>query len=114
VQLRLTPTWDAYCVMNPASVTDLLTLLRSDSTNRPMTQLIDFVWLQTEDATRMSARVWDEIVAIERGNLADGALLAKARAFRQSYIDDHEDDTDFDVSYVGSLWLKWKQTERAA
>lgn len=114
VQLRLNPTWDAYCVMNPASVTDLLTLLRSDSTNRPMTQLIDFVWLQTEDATRMSARVWDEIVAIEQGNLADGVLLAKARAFRQSYIDDHKDDTDFDVSHLGSLWLKWKQTDRTA
>lgn len=112
VQLRLNPTWDAYCVMNPASVTDLLTLLRSDSSHRPMTQLIDYVWLQTEAATRISAQIWDEIVAIEKGNLADGALLAKARAFRQSYIESHKDDTDFDASHVGSLWLKWKRSDR--
>jgi len=75
-----------------------------------MTQLVDFVWLQTESAEILSARVWDEIATIEKGNLADGTLLAKARAFRQSYIDNHKDDADFDASIVSSLWLKWKHS----
>lgn len=113
LQLRLNPTWDSYCVMNPASVTDILTLLRSDSTHRPMAQLIDFVWLQSETAVRLSAQVWDEIVAIEKGKLADAMLLAKARKFRQSYITDHKDDADFDATHIGSLWLKWKQSDRS-
>lgn len=112
VQLRLNPAWDSYCVMNPASVTDILTLLRSDTDRKPMAQLVDFVWMQTESAVRLSAQVWDEIASIEKGNLADGTLLAKARAFRRSYIDNHKDDTDFDASAVGSLWLKWKRSEQ--
>lgn len=110
LQLRLNPTWDSYCVMNPASVTDTLTLLRAESSHRPMAQLVDFVWLQTETAVRLSAQVWDEIVAIEKGNLADAMLLAKARKFRQSYITNHKDDADFDATHISSLWLKWKQS----
>jgi hypothetical protein len=113
VQLRLNPSWDSYCVMNPASVTDVLTILRSDTDRKPMAQLVDFVWLQTESAVKLSAQVWDEIVAIEQGNLADGTLLAKARAFRRSYIDNHKDDTDFDAEAVSSLWLKWKRSEQS-
>jgi hypothetical protein len=114
VQLRLNPAWDSYCVMNPASVTDILTLLRSDTYRKPMAQLVDFVWMQTESAVKLSSQVWDEIVAIEKGNLADGALLAKARAFRASYINNHKDDTDFDAGAVSSLWLKWKRSEQAS
>jgi hypothetical protein len=114
LQLRLNPTWDSYCVMNAASVTDTLALLRTDSSHRPMAQLIDFVWLHTETAVRLSAQVWDEIVAIEKGNLADAILLAKARKFRQSYITDHQDDADFDATHIGSLWLRWKQLDHSS
>ena len=114
VQLRLNPDWDAYCVMNPASVTDILTLLRSDTDRKPMAQLVDYVWMQTESAVKHSTQVWDEIVSIERGNLADGTLLSKARAFRRSYIENHKDDTDFYAGAVSSLWLKWKRSEQAS
>jgi hypothetical protein len=58
--------------------------------------------------------VWDEIVAIEKGNLADAILLAKARKFRQSYITDHQDDADFDATHIGSLWLRWKQLDHSS
>ena len=78
-----------------------------------MAQLVDFVWMQTEGAVKLSARVWDEIVAIEKGNFADGALLSKARSFRRSYIENHKDDTEFDAGSVSSLWLKWKRSEQS-
>lgn len=112
IQLKLNPTWDTYCVMNPASVTDILTLLRSDAHGGPMAQLVDYVWMQNESAVKLSARIWDEIVAIEKGKLSDGILLAKARAFRLNFIENHADDTEVDADAVSSLWLKWKRSEQ--
>jgi len=108
MHLRLNPTWDSYCVMNPASVTDILAVLRSEESSKPLTQLTDYLSMQSEESVRTSVRVWDEIVNLEKGKLADGALLAKARSFRKDYIDHHVESKDFDASAVASLWLKWK------
>ena len=111
IQLRLNPNWDSYCVMNPASVTDLLSIIKSEEDRAPMSQLIDFVWMQSEESTKLSSQVWDEIVAVEKGKLADGILLSKARAFRQNYIEKHKTATELDLAQVGSLWLKWKRSD---
>lgn len=108
MHLRLNPSWDSYCVMNPASVTDVLAVLRSEESSKPLTQLTDYLSMQSEEAIRTSARIWDEIVNIEKGKLADGVLLAKARLFRKDYIESHAESSDFDASAVASLWLKWK------
>jgi hypothetical protein len=110
IHLRLNPNWDSYSVMNPASVTDLLSIVRSDLTRMPMAQLIDYVWAQNEVSQRLAAQVWDEIVAVEKGNLADGILLSKARAFRQDFIDTHDLDSEIDPGVVATLWLKWKRS----
>lgn len=113
IQLRLNPNWDSYCVMNPASVTDLLSIVRSDIANVPMAQLVDYIWAQNEVSERLSAQIWDEIVAVEKGNLADGLLLSRARDFRQNFIDTHDLEADFDPGTVATLWLKWKRSVTA-
>jgi hypothetical protein len=114
IHLRLNPSWDSYCVMNPASVTDLLSIVRSDIAHVPMAQLIDYIWAQNEISERLAAKVWDEIVSVEKGNLADGLLLSKAREFRQNFIDTHDLEADFDSGLVATHWLKWKRTAAGA
>lgn len=110
MQFRLNPAWDSYCVMNPASLTDLLTIVRAEESNDyPMAQLVDFVWLQNEAGSRLAATVWDKIVEIEKNGLNDATLLAKARAFRKHYIDTHPVDREVDENEVVSTWLRWKR-----
>lgn len=106
---RYNPDWETYCVMNPASLTDLTSIARTDDRQVPMTQLIDYVWMQSEAALKLSSQVWDELVRIEEGKLSDAALLEKARAFRQEYLSSHQPSLDIETKDVRSRWLQWKE-----
>jgi hypothetical protein len=114
VQHRLNPNWDSYCVMTPASVTDLFSIIRSDDTPAPMAQLMEYVWMQSDKSSRLAAQVWDEIVAVEKAHLSDGALLTKARQFRQHFIDTHQHETSFDPRRIATEWLEWKDADGGA
>ena len=108
MHLRYNPNWETYCVMSPASLTDLTSVARADDKSVPMAQLIDYVWMQSEASLKNSAQVWDELVRIEKGNLSDAALLSKASDFRQDYVANHQSDTDVEPVDVRSKWLQWK------
>jgi len=110
MQLRYNADWDGYCVINPAGVTDLLSIAKSNDESLPVVQLIDYVWLQSETSLKLSSRIWDQIISIEKDGLSDASLLMRVRAFKQHYISNHSSDLEIDETEVSSLWLKWKQS----
>lgn len=109
VHFRYNPEWETYCVMNPATLTDLTSIARVDDRQVPMSQLVDYVWMQSEAALKLSSQVWDELVQIEKGGLSDAALLERAREFRQEYISDHQPSMDRERHDIRSRWLQWKE-----
>jgi hypothetical protein len=109
MQLRYNADWDGYCVINPAGVTDLLSTAKSNDETLPVVQLIDYVWLQSEVSLKLSARIWDQIISIEKDGLSDASLLMRVRAFKQYYIANHANNIEINEAEVSSLWLKWKQ-----
>ncbi|RYF28930.1 MAG: hypothetical protein EOO23_07220 [Comamonadaceae bacterium] len=104
---RYNQNWSSYCVLTPVAITDLFAVVREPSSHRPIAQLVDFVKLQSDKALQLSAKIWDELVRIEKSGLADATLLKSARQFRQEYLRAQTGDVPVQDS-VQRGWVKWK------
>ena len=104
---RYNQNWTNYCVLTPVAITDLFAVVREPSSHRPIAQLVDFIRLQSDKALQLSAKVWDEIVRVEKSGLADATLLRHAREFRQEYLTRHAGEMPVNGS-VQQSWVRWK------
>ncbi|WP_372826106.1 hypothetical protein, partial [Polaromonas sp.] len=100
-------SWESYCVLTPVGLTDLFAVVKEPVSHRPIAQLVDFIRLQSDKALAMSAKVWDELVRIEKSGLADAALMKEARKFRQEYLAHSAQDSLLRPS-IEKSWLRWK------
>lgn len=103
---RYNPAWASYCVLSPVALSDLFAVLKDKNSDRPISQLKDFVRLQTDKSLAATARLWDELIRIEKGGLADAVLLGKAQSFKTEYIATHGSE-EFSGKAVASAWKQW-------
>jgi hypothetical protein len=101
-----TAEWQA---LNPASLGDILSLAipAEEEKTRVMSPLVVAKTL-SEHSTQLAARVWDQLVRIERGHLHDAQLLNQARQFKEEYIKALQEGRE--TGDVGSAWTRWKSS----
>lgn len=101
-----------YEVLNPIALIDLFSLAkpRSHPYKNKMTALVDFAKSQSSRMMAQGARIWDEIVSLEKESLADAELLLKAKAFKNDYVANASMYQELNYDDIGRAWDVWKKS----
>ncbi len=101
-----------YEVLNPVSLIDLFSLAKPRphyKYKNKITTLVDFAKSQSSYMMEQGAKIWDEIVSLEKDALADAELLEKAREFKNYYMANASMDHELDQDDIARAWEVWKK-----
>ena len=119
--IKILCTWDkihslfkenynyGYDVLNPISIIDMFSLAKPSEHKGKLTVLVDFAIAQSTQAMEQGAKIWDQIVKIEKESLADAALLLKAKEFKQHYVSQSTDFKNLEHDDIARAWDAWKK-----
>lgn len=97
-------------VFDPMTLGDLLSLAAPASRNSDEVfgSPAFVAQAMTEETAQQGARVWDRLAAIEKGNLSDASLRAKARRFKEDWLQQKSRDRSREES-LPAAWARWRQ-----
>lgn len=121
-QAKILCTWDkihhdvnpdgdwGYIVMNPFATIDLFAIAKGKHTNYPLSTLLDFMKIQTEDSRALADKIWDSIASYEKGGLSDARLLSMARKFKEKFLDEKAEAKEIAPEDISKAWMAWKNS----
>ncbi len=101
-----------WLALNPALLGDILTMAASEDLGGPIASPVVLAKSLSEEAAEAGARIWDQLVQIERGNLRDAALLRVAQQFKNEYIQDRQAGRESEA--IRKAWATWKSRNYSA
>ncbi|MFV8753696.1 hypothetical protein ACNOYE_24335 [Nannocystaceae bacterium ST9] len=102
---RAHPETDSGGALDPLAIGELLSFVAGDRAPA-MTARFASSWLGEAEAER-GARILDELVHIEHEHLSDAQLVRQARAFKQTYVREREDQPS--AKALGRAWETFKR-----
>ncbi len=121
-QAKILCTWDkihydinpdgawGYIVMTPLSTIDLFAIAKGRHTDYPLSTLLEFAKMQTEDSKAIADQIWDSVAGIEQGALSDARLLSIAKKFKEKYVIENGDTNSIAIEDIPKAWLAWKNS----
>lgn len=91
--------------LDPLNIAELFELAADKGEHAPDISLI--VQLGDREVT-LSSRIWDVIVEVEKEDLSDAALLAKAKRFKDAFLARQQADT-MRTHQIVTAWRQWKE-----
>lgn len=125
-QAKILCTWDrilydqnpdggfGYVVMNPVATIDLFAIAKGRRTDYPLSTLMDFARLQTEESRALADAIWDQIASVEAEALSDAKLFSIARQFKEKYVTNGAMVAPLDEKNIAQAWLAWKNSRLTA
>lgn len=93
-----------WLALNPGVCGDILALASDDPA--ALASPVVLAKSLSEEATERGARVWDQLVRLERGALGDAELLATARNFKEAYLEQAQGGKQ--AEDLRRAWAAWK------
>lgn len=103
------PNWD---VLDPAVLGDILSLINPDNDDAMITSPLVLAKSLSEEVAHIGAAIWDDLVRIEHENLYDADLLAKAQAFKRTFM--AQKQQGLSTGDIAQEWIKWKTQEESS